>query len=89
MIDLNVNNSWPSWLQTRVLFRQKSERGYSFSGIIYQPRVAMIVYIFEHVTIMTRARYYGGPQDHRIWMFWWSDIISGGPGQPSVLNADN
>ena len=88
MIDLNVNNACPSWLQTRVLFRQNSERGYSFSGIIYHPPVATIVYIFGHVTIMTRARYYGGPQDHWIWMFWWSDIISGGLGPPSVVNAD-
>ena len=85
MIDLNVSNSWLSWLRTRVLFRQKDERGYSFSGIIRLSITRELRRLFislGHVTFMTRARYYGGPQDHWIWMFWWSDIISGGLGPP-------
>ena len=51
MIDLNVKNSWPSWLGTRVLFLQKDEKGYSVSSII--TRVLRWLFISSgHVTIL-------------------------------------
>ena len=37
---------------------------------------------FGHFTIVIRAAYLGGPPDHWISMFWWSDIISRGLGPP-------
>ena len=61
------------------------ERLQFFSGIIRLSITRELRRLFislGHVTFMTRARYYGGPQDHWIWMFWWSDIISGGLGPP-------
>ena len=46
MADLNVNNSWPSWLQICVLLRQTGERGYSVCDIItLELRRLFIVYI--------------------------------------------
>ena len=81
MIDLKVNYSWPSWLRSRVLFPQKGDRGYNVSGIITLEWRRLFISL-GHVKILIRARYFGGPQDHWIWMFWWSDIISGGLGPP-------
>ena len=68
MIDLNFNNSWTSWLRTRVLFHEKGERGYSVSGIItmINREWRQFLYIFGYVKILTRVGYFGGPQDHWI-----------------------
>ena len=77
IIYLSVTNSWPSWLKTCVLSRQKGERGYGVSGNITLEWRRLFVSL-GHVTILLMVRYFGGPQDHWIWMFWWSNIISGG-----------
>ena len=65
-----------------ILFHQKGERGYDVSGIITCELRLLFFKFLGHVTILNRARYFGGPQDHWIWMFWWSDIVSGGLGPP-------
>ena len=67
MIDLNVNNSWPSWLRTRVLFSQKGERRYRLQCFwYYYPRMVTIVEIsLGHVKILIRARYFLVVLDHR------------------------
>ena len=51
MTDLNVNNSWPSWLQIRVLLRQKGERGYSVCGIITLELRRLFISVW-HATIL-------------------------------------
>ena len=51
MIDLNVKNSWPSWLRTRVLFLQKDEKGYSVSSIITRELRRLFISL-GHVTIL-------------------------------------
>ena len=66
----------------------KGRERYSVSCII-GGEWRRLLRFFGHVTILFRAENFGGPSDHWVWMFWWSDMISGGLGPPSVSNADH